>query len=150
MDNDDERSTRLTRTISRITGSLGSFPAILFAVGLVGVWILASFLFLSGSTRIQSFEVLTTIGTASTFIMVFIIQNTQNREGRAVQTKLDAQAHALRRIIDHLEIPHEHPLSRLAGLEEAPEHHIKREQEFVRKKPDGTPVDTSPNVKQAG
>ena len=81
---DNERSTRLTRTISRVTGYLGSFPAILIAGGLVAGWIAFSFLFLRGGTRIQSFEVLTTIGTAATFIMVFIIQNTQNRECRAV------------------------------------------------------------------
>ena len=74
------------------------------------------------------------VGTVTTFIMVFIIQNTQNREDRAVQTKLDAQGHALRQIMEHLGIDFELPLSELAGLEEAPEPHIKEEQRNVRSK----------------
>ena len=34
--------------------------------------------------------VITSITTLITFVMVFIIQSTQNRESRAMQTKLDA------------------------------------------------------------
>ena len=130
----EERSTRLTRAISKIAGSVGSFPAILLAMGLVGVWIFAGVALYQGEERLNFFNLLTMVGTVTTFIMVFIIQNTQNREDRAVQTKLDAQGHALRRIIEHLGVDHEAPLSELAGLEEAPEPEIKNEQNHVREK----------------
>jgi len=36
--------------------------------------------------------------------MVFIIQNTQNRDGSAVQAKLDAQSEVLRLIAEKLDI----------------------------------------------
>ncbi len=134
LDTQDERSTRLTRAISMIAGSVGSFSAILFAVGLVVVWIAVGLLFFESEARIDMFDLLTMVGTCTTFVMVFIIQNTQNREDRAVQTKLDAQAHALKRMMDHLGIDHELPLSELSGLEEAPEPDIKEEQDHVRNK----------------
>jgi low affinity Fe/Cu permease len=137
----------MTRAISRIAGSLGSFPAILVAVGVVTGWLLAGLLFMDGAQRTTFYEMLTLVGTVSTFIMVFVIQNTQNREERAVQTKLDAQAHALRQILDHLDIDHDHPLSRLAGLEEAPEQHIKLEQEQVRQRPQTDGSSTGPHLK---
>ena len=143
----EEQSTRVTRAISRVAGSLGSFPAILFALGIVVVWLGIGVV--SGKSRSGVFEMLTMFATVFTFIMVFIIQNTQNREDRATQTKLDAQNHALRQILDHLDIPHEHPLSRLAGLEEAPEEHIKQQQEDVRPKPGTTTSNTGPHAKTA-
>jgi low affinity Fe/Cu permease len=141
----EERSTRMTRAISRIAGYLGSFPAILVALGIVVVWLTVGML--SGKPVL---DLLTMFATVSTFVMVFIIQNTQNREDRAVQTKMDAQNHALRQILDHLGIEHEHPLSRLAGLEEAPEQDIKQEQEHVRPKPGTANSSTGPHAKQAG
>lgn len=144
----DERSTRMTRAISRLAGSLGSFPAILFALAIVVVWLAIGML--SGKSQSGVFDMLTMFATVFTFIMVFIIQNTQNREDRATQTKLDAQNHALRQILDHLEIQHDHPLSRLAGLEEAPEQDIKKQQEDVRPKPGTTTSNTGPHAKQAG
>lgn len=130
----EERSTRLTRAISKIAGSVGSFPAILLALGLVVVWITVGLIFFDSKARIDMFDLLTMVGTCTTFIMVFIIQNTQNREDRAVQTKLDAQAHALKLIMDRLGVDHDVPLSELTGLEEAPEPDIKDEQEHVRSK----------------
>jgi low affinity Fe/Cu permease len=144
----EERSTRMTRAISHIAGSLGSFPAILFALGIVVVWLGIGML--SGKSRTDVFNMLTMFATVSTFVMVFIIQNTQNREDRANQTKMDAQDHALRQILDRLGIEHEHPLSRLAGLEEAPEEDIKQQQEDVRPRPDGASSSTGPHATQAG
>jgi low affinity Fe/Cu permease len=139
LDTDEERSTRLTRTISKIAGSVGSFPAILLAAGLVVGWVLVGLVFFESDDRLELYDILTMVGTVTTFIMVFIIQNTQNREDRAVQTKLDSQAHALKRIMDHLGIDHAVPLSELTGLEDAPEPDIKEEQEQVRNnKPSGS------------
>lgn len=137
MDN-DERSTRFTRAISQIAGYLGSFPAILLAVFLVVTWIAGAF-FVEDGFRNDLYQLIITAGTGvATFIMVFIIQNTQNRDDRATQTKLDAHARALRSILDHLEVAHDTPLSRLAGLEDAPETDIKQEQDQVRRKSPGS------------
>jgi low affinity Fe/Cu permease len=115
---------------------------------LVVVWLAVGIL--SEKSRTGVFNTLTMVATVSTFIMVFIIQNTQNRADRATQTKLEAQAHALRNILDHLGIDHDQPLSRLAGLEEAPEQDIKQQQEHVRPDPDSATSSTGPHVQQAG
>ncbi|HXK40318.1 MAG TPA: low affinity iron permease family protein [Candidatus Paceibacterota bacterium] len=128
-----ERSTPLTRAISKVAGAVGSFPAIVLAVGLVIAWVGLG-LFADSDSRSRSYELLTMVGTVTTFVMVFIIQNSQNREGRAVQTKLDAQGHALHHILEKMGIDHEIALSELAGLEEAPETDIKEEQHHVRNK----------------
>src|SRR5438105_8281762 len=86
----DERSTRITRAISNITGWLGSFPAILGSVAIVAAWVIGG-LFVPRHFDNQTYQLVITTGTAVvTFMMVFIIQSTQNREGRAVQAKLEA------------------------------------------------------------
>jgi low affinity Fe/Cu permease len=64
---------------------------------------------------------------------VFIIQNTQNRDGSAVQAKLDAQSEVLRRIAEKLEIADDEDLlTRLVGVEDAPVAVINRHQNAVR------------------
>jgi low affinity Fe/Cu permease len=142
----DERSTPVTRGISQAAGFLGSFPMILLALCLVIAWLVGG-LFVTDGFRNNLYQLLVTAGTNLViFMMVFIIQNSQNREGRAVQTKLDAQAHALRAILDHLEVDHDGPLSRLSGLEEAPEHKIKKEQKQVRDVPPGSRRPSSEEV----
>ncbi|MCA1836647.1 MAG: low affinity iron permease family protein, partial [Actinobacteria bacterium] len=71
--------------------------------------------------------------TVVTFVMVFIIQNTQNRDGRAIQTKLDAHSEALCRVLTELGISdRDDLLARLVGIEDAPERDIKSEQDAVR------------------
>lgn len=66
--------------------------------------------------------------------MVFIIQNTQNRDGRAMQAKLDAQSEVLRLIAERLDIDDDESLlTRTVGLEDAPEHVIKNDQDIVRR-----------------
>ena len=65
--------------------------------------------------------------------MVFIIQNTQNRDGSAVQAKLDAQSEVLRRIAEKLDIADDEDLlTRLVGIEEAPADVIDHDQDEVR------------------
>lgn len=77
--------------------------------------------------------VINTGTTIITFNMVFIIQNTQNRDGRAMQAKLDAQSQALAEIMTALELSaeREKELHRLVGIEEAPERTIRTEQERI-------------------
>ena len=130
----DNRSTALTRTIGNVTGWLGSFPAILASFFLVGAWFVGAF-FVTGHFGNDTYQLVINTGTTIvTFWMVFIIQNTQNRDGRAIQAKLDAQSEVLRLVAERLEIDDDEALlTRTVGLEDAPEHLIKQDQNLVRK-----------------
>jgi low affinity Fe/Cu permease len=129
----DDRSTKLTRVIGNMTGWLGSFPAILLSFVLVLLWFIGGF-FVSGQFGNDTYQLVINTGTTIiTFWMVFIIQNTQNREGRAMQAKLDAQSEVLRLMAERLEIKdHKKLLTRTVGLEDAPEDVIKTDQDLVR------------------
>jgi low affinity Fe/Cu permease len=129
----DDRSTRLTRIISNMTGWLGSFPAILLSFVLVIIWAAGGF-FVSGRFGNDTYQLVINTGTTIvTFWMVFIIQNTQNRDGRAMQAKLDAQSEVLRVMAKRLDINDDEALlSRTVGLEDAPEEVIKEDQDVVR------------------
>jgi low affinity Fe/Cu permease len=132
-------STRMTRTVAQLTAWLGSFPAILGSVALVVVWALVGPIFDFSDTWQL---VINTGTTIITFNMVFVIQNTQNRDGRAMQAKLDAQSLALHRIMGALELADEHQedLDRLVGVEEADEQVIVREQRRVQARSSTAPA----------
>lgn len=129
----DDKSTALTRAVGDITGWLGSFPAIMISLGLVLVWFVGAF-FVKGGFSNNTYQLLINTGTTIiTFLMVFIIQNTQNRDGRAVQAKLDAQSEVLRVVAERLDIADDEDLlTRLVGIEDAPSKVIRREQNRVR------------------
>jgi low affinity Fe/Cu permease len=131
----DDKSTALTRTIGNITGWLGSFPAILLSFLLVGMWFLGV-RWVNGGFSNDSYQLVINTGTTIvTFWMVFIIQNTQNREGRAMQAKLDAQSEIIRAIADRLGVEDDDDLlTRLVGVEDAPERIIKEDQDKVRRR----------------
>ena len=79
-----------SHAVSAFTTFLGSFTAICAALTLVAVWAIGM-LFVPGGFFNTHYEmVVTSVTTLTTFVMVFIIQSTQNRESRAIQTKLDA------------------------------------------------------------
>src|SRR3954469_25529768 len=129
----DDKSTALTRTVGNVTGWLGSFPAILFSFVLVASWFVGG-LFVNGRFSNNTYQLLINTGTTIiTFWMVFIIQNTQNREGRAMQAKLDAQSEVLRLVAERLDMDVKPLLTRTVGLEDAPETVIKKDQDLVRK-----------------
>src|SRR6185437_4005434 len=114
-----DQSTQLTRLISDVTGWLGSFPAILVSISLVTVWFIGGiFVGLANNT----YQLVINTGTTIiTFLMVFIIQNTQNRDGSALQAKLDAQSEVLRLIAEKLEVDDDEDLlTKLVGVEDAP------------------------------
>jgi low affinity Fe/Cu permease len=129
----DDKSTALTRSVGTATGWLGSFPAILLSLGLVLVWFVGV-IFVKGHFQNNAYQLLINTGTTIvTFLMVFIIQNTQNREGRAMQAKLDAQSEVLRRVAETLGIDDDEDLlTKLVGVEDAPEEVIKQDQDQVR------------------
>jgi low affinity Fe/Cu permease len=75
--------------VSRWTGSSGAFTS---AVLIIIIWGITGPLFrFSDSWQL----VINTGTTIITFLMVFLIQNTQNRETRAINLKLDELLHAI-------------------------------------------------------
>ncbi len=75
--------TRFAKTTSRITGKPATF---LGAAGVVVLWALLGPVFGFSDTWQL---VINTGTTIITFLMVFLIQNTQNRDTEALQLKLD-------------------------------------------------------------
>lgn len=133
-DSTGDRSTLLTRFVGHATGALGSFPAMAIAATLIASWIAGLFLVKGGFLNQDYQLVINTLTTIITFLMVFVIQNTQNRDGRAIQTKLDAHSEALKTIADQIGVgPDRLPeLLNLVAVEDAPEEEIKDEQDGVR------------------
>jgi low affinity Fe/Cu permease len=77
------RFTRLAKGTSRVTGRPAAFIA---AVGVILAWLVTGPLFRFSDTWQL---VINTGTTIITFLMVFLIQSTQNRDAEAVQVKLD-------------------------------------------------------------
>jgi low affinity Fe/Cu permease len=75
--------TRFAKATSRLAGKPAAF---ILAVGLIGAWVITGPLFGFSDTWQL---VINTGTTIITFLMVFLIQSTQNRDAEAVQVKLD-------------------------------------------------------------
>ena len=79
-------SGRFGRFASSASSGLGSKWAFLLAGSAIAVWIVSGPLFhFSDAWQL----VINTGTTIVTFLMVFLIQNTQNRDARAINLKLD-------------------------------------------------------------
>jgi len=74
---------RFSKWIAQFAGHSIAFAA---AVALIAVWLVSGPLFGFSNTWQL---VINTATTIVTFLMVFVIQNTQNRDGAAIQIKLD-------------------------------------------------------------
>ena len=85
-------SERFNAIADRLTRALGSLPALVGSVVLVVVWALTGPIFNFSDTW-QLF--INTSTTVITFWMVFVIQNSANRESKATQLKLDEIIRAL-------------------------------------------------------
>jgi low affinity Fe/Cu permease len=129
-----DHSTPVTRTISGATQALGSATAILTATGLMLLWLVGG-LFVQRHFENQLYQLLVnTVTSIVTFVMVFVIQSSQNRDSRAIQAKLEAQNEALLAIARRLHIEEDlSRLARLGGLEDAPESNIRDEQQRIRR-----------------
>jgi low affinity Fe/Cu permease len=74
--------SRFSQAASRL---MGSPPAFLVALAVIVIWAVSGFVFQFSDTWQL---VINTGTTIVTFLMVFLIQNTQNRDSLAVQVKL--------------------------------------------------------------
>lgn len=72
-----------TKSFAKVTGKSATF---ILCIGLILVWLLSGPFFNFSDTWQLAINTSTTI---ITFIMVFVIQNTQNRDTEAMQVKLD-------------------------------------------------------------
>lgn len=88
-----------SRFSNRVAEVTGSYIVFLVAVAMIVVWAVTGPLF-HFSTTWQL--VINTGTTIVTFLMVFLIQNTQNREGIATQLKLDEIIRAINDADDDL------------------------------------------------
>lgn len=106
----------LSQFISWSSKKAGSPFAFVFALSLVGLWLLIGLVWGFSETWLL---IINTIATLNAALMVFIIQNTQNRETKALHLKIDE----LIRVTEEAE----NELIAIETLEEA-------ELELIRKK----------------
>ena len=86
------RSDRFGRFSAKSSHYLGSRWAFICAIGVILVWAITGPLFHYSDTWQL---VINTGTTIVTFLMVFLIQNTQNRDARAIHLKLNELIHAI-------------------------------------------------------
>jgi low affinity Fe/Cu permease len=84
---------RFRRLAGRVTEAVGSPSALLVAFVVIVAWVTSGPLFGFSDTWQL---VINTATTIVTFLMVFVIQASQNREAKATQLKLDELIHAIR------------------------------------------------------
>jgi low affinity Fe/Cu permease len=78
---------------ARVSERVGSPPAFLIGLGLIVVWGVSGPVFHYSDTWQL---VVNTATTIVTFLMVFLIQSTQNRDARAIHLKLDELLRAVK------------------------------------------------------
>jgi low affinity Fe/Cu permease len=112
-----DRFARFASATAQITGSYWAF---LIAATIIVVWAITGPVFGFSNTWQL---VINTGTTIVTFLMVFLIQNSQNRESRATQLKLDELIRALENASD-----------RFIDIEGADEEDLERLQEVFRRR----------------
>ena len=128
-----------TRAATRIATASGQPATFLLAVGTVLVWAVTGPMFDFSDTWQL---VINTGTTIVTFLMVFLIQNSQNRDSAAMQAKLDELLRAVENArsqfigIEHL---NDHQIEMVRS---ALERHAKQETDGREKKKDASAEDT--------
>lgn len=112
-----DRFARFAASAARLTGSHWAF---LIATAIILVWAISGPVFGFSDTWQL---VINTSTTIVTFLMVFLIQNSQNRESRATQLKLDELIRSIHNASD-----------RLIDIEGADEEDLERLQEIFRRR----------------
>lgn len=104
---------------SRVTQLTGSTPAFIIAVGMVLVWLCTGPIF----DYSENWQLVINTGTTIiTFLMVFLIQKSQNKESLAIQLKLN-----------ELVASHEFASNRLVNVEGLTEDELKIIQKYYFK-----------------
>jgi low affinity Fe/Cu permease len=81
---------RFAQAVARAAGSVGAFVG---AVGVIIIWLITGPIYSFSDT----WQLVINTGTSvMTFLMVFLIQNTQNRDSRITQLKLDELLRAIK------------------------------------------------------
>lgn len=94
MENDKKKGQSLFTQFAKATATLAGRPAtFMIAVAVLLIWAVSGPIFGFSDTWQL---VINTGTTIITFLMVFLIQNTQNRDALAVQLKLDELIYALK------------------------------------------------------
>ena len=106
---------RFSLVVTRFTGSSVAFG---FALGIVAAWLLLGKLFGFSDAWQNTFD---TVVTIITFLMVFIIQNSQNKSGLSTQLKLNEIVAAL-----------EGASNRLVNVEDMTEDELKVLKKYYR------------------
>jgi low affinity Fe/Cu permease len=99
--NKNKKSSLFERFANAATKFTGSSPAFLIAAGIVVVWAVTGPLF----SYSETWQLVINTGTTIiTFLMVFLIQKAQNKDGKAIQLKLNeliaAHERASNRMVD--------------------------------------------------
>ena len=121
---EDRRSSRVAgfrhwfgRAATRVSEAVGSAWAFLAALVVLAMWAITGPIFGFSDT----WQLIINTGTTIvTFLMVFLIQNTQNRDSKATQLKLDE---LIRAVSD--------ARNRIIGAEEEDEEQLKREKQAM-------------------
>lgn len=116
----NELEEKLGAGLDRITSALGSLTAVFLAITLILLWAPTYFLFKSLDTWQL---VINTTTTIVTFVMIFVVQHTTNRDSKAIQVKLDEIIHAIKEAHDDV-----------AAIEEKPERVIKQKHDEVHQR----------------
>src|SRR5712692_1782531 len=106
---------------------VGSPAAFLFGVFVTLIWALTGSYFKYSDTWQLVINTGTSIGT---FLIVFLIQNTQNRDAKVMQLKLDELIRAV--------TPARNELVRMEGLSDAQLDELKQEFESLRQRAAGS------------
>lgn len=107
------------RFASKVTAATGSTPAFIIALGIIIVWLLSGPAFHYSET----WQLIINTGTTIiTFLMVFLIQKSQNKDSLAIQLKLN-----------ELVASHEIASNRLVDVESMTEDELKVIQKYYHK-----------------
>jgi len=105
-----------SENVTRVTGST---PAFLIALGLVLVWLITGPVF----DYSEAWQLVINTGTTIiTFLMVFLIQKSQNKDSLAIQLKLN-----------ELVAAHEYASNRLVNVEDMTEDELRVIKKYYRK-----------------
>lgn len=109
-----------SRFSNAVANAMGRPIAFIIALAIVGIWALSGPLF--GFSEVWQL-VINTGTTIITFLMIFVLQNSQNRDGKALQAKLD-----------ELILTSSHAQNRFIGIERLDEDELRELRRVLDKK----------------